>query len=180
MSSNVSLLDTQTGYVKASHLSHHTKASLRHMDISQSGIIAIASQVQRKHVKNLGSIPLTLLIHPNGKLMPLTAPEQLLKKMNDYVGSVRINNKHQTVAFTSPRGDLVLFWNINSGAFLGHHFFHNVCGLTVSTNEEYFVLSNSAGKIRQVHGDSLIENRDLRQSFPQIQWDNHMLTVSES
>ena len=180
MAPNISLLNTESGKVKSSFQSIHEKASLRHMDIGIDGTIAIAAQVQRKYVGHQASIPLTSLIKPNGQVIQLQAPEELLKKLNDYVGSVRINNKYKTVAFTSPRGDLALFWNIETGKFLGPHFFHNVCGLTVSTNEEYFVLSNSAGKIRQVHGNSLIENRDLRQTFPQIQWDNHMLTVSDS
>ncbi|MEH6343999.1 MAG: DUF1513 domain-containing protein [Bermanella sp.] len=180
MAPNISLLNTENGKVKSSFQSHHDKASLRHMDISIDGTIAIAAQVQRKYVGHQANISLTSLIKPNGQVIQLQAPEQLLKKLNDYVGSVRINNQYKTVAFTSPRGDLALFWNIDTGKFLGHHFFHNVCGLTVSSDEEYFVLSNSAGKIRQVHGSSLIEYRDLRQTFPQIQWDNHMLTVSDS
>ena len=180
MAPNVSLLNTENGEIKSSFQSHHEKASLRHMDVSSDGTIAIAAQVQRKYVNHQNPIALTSLIKPNGQVIQLKAPEQLLKKLNDYVGSVRINNRFKTAAFTSPRGDLAMFWDIDSGKFLGHHFFHNVCGLTVSSNEEYFVLSNSAGKIRQVHGNSLVENRNLRQSFPQIQWDNHMLTVSDS
>ena len=180
MNSNVSILNPKTGKITASFKSHHEKASLRHMDVSSDGIIAVAAQVQREYVGHQDSISLTSLIKPSGQVIRLKAPEQLLKKLNDYVGSVRINSKFRTAAFTSPRGDLVLFWNIDSGLFLGQHFFHNVCGLTLTSDEEYFVLSNSAGKIRQIHGRSLIENRDLRQSFPEIQWDNHMLTVMGS
>ena len=180
MAPNISLLDIESGEIQSSYPSHHAKASLRHMDISSDGIIAIAAQVQRLHVGHKRPIALTSLIKPNGQVIELQAPEMLLKKLNDYVGSVRINNQFRTAAFTSPRGDLAMFWNIDTGQYIGHHFFHNVCGLTISSNEEYFVLSNSAGKIRQVHGNSLIENRNLRQSFPQIQWDNHMLTVSDS
>ena len=122
----------------------------------------------------------TALQKHNGQFIQLAAPNGLIKKLNDYVGSVRINNKYRTVAFTSPKGDLALFWNIDSGNFLGQHFFHNVCGLTISANEEYFVLSNSAGKIRQVHCQSLVENRAKRQYLPQYQWDNHMLTIQNS
>ena len=177
MKSNISLLDLKTGKIKQQFFSDTTKASLRHIDISDDGIIAVAMQVQREFMDHQKTTPLTALIKGDA-FIPLIAPKELLVKMKDYVGSVRINNKHRTAAFTSPRGDLVLFWNIDSGEFLGQHYFHNVCGLTVSLDDKYFVLSSSAGKIRHIQCDTLIEQRDLRQHHPQIQWDNHMLTLA--
>lgn len=177
LESNISFLDLSTGQIKQRFYSSEKKASLRHMDISQDGIIAVAIQMQRKFANHQEPTQLTALIKDD-KFTPLIAPKELLLKMKDYVGSVRINNKHRTVAFTSPKGDLALFWNIDSGKFLGQHYFHNVCGLTVSLDEKYFVLSNSAGKIRHIKCDTLIEQRDLRQYHPQYQWDNHMLTLA--
>ncbi len=178
MAPNLTLINIASGKIKQTSLSHESKASIRHIDVSADGIIAMGMQVQRSFVGHNHLIPLTAIQKPNGELITLNTPSRLHNQLNDYVGSVRINSKYRTAAFTSPKGDIALFWNIDSGDFLGHHFFHNVCGLTVSSNEEYFVLSNSAGKIRQIHGQSLVENRAMRQHLPQYQWDNHMLTIS--
>lgn len=179
MDSNICFLNTQSGEITQRFYVQEKKASLRHMDISSDGIIAVAIQVQRSFTDHDKPVALTALIK-DSQLMELQAPAALLNKMQDYVGSVRINNKYRTAAFTSPRGDMALFWNIDNGTFLGEHYFHNVCGVTVSSNEEFFVLSNSAGKLRHIHGSSLIEQRDLRQHHPDIQWDNHMLTLSRA
>jgi len=175
MKSNITFLNYDLGKILSTYDGEHSQASLRHLDISNDGIVAIAMQAQVYNPERL--MPLTSLINKDGSKTVLNAPDHLLKKLNGYVGSVRINNKYRTAAFTSPRGDIALFWNIDNGVFLGQQFFHNVCGLTVSTDEEYFVLSNSAGKIRQIHASTLVENTDLRRHFPSFQWDNHMITV---
>jgi len=176
MESNITLLDFTSGNIIASYKVPNSKASLRHIDISDDGIIAAAMQIQ--DYSSESPTALTSLITKDGNSILLNAPETLLKKMKGYVGSVRINNKYRTAAFTSPRGNIALFWNIDTGMFLGQQFFHNVCGITVSKNEEYFVLSNSAGKIRQISSSTLLENIDLRQQLPEYQWDNHMITAS--
>jgi hypothetical protein len=176
MNSNIALLDTTTGKIISTHKTFNPKASLRHIDVSDDGIIAAAMQIQDYSPES--SHPLASLISVDGSSILLNAPLALLKKMQGYVGSVRINSKYRTAAFTSPRGNLALFWNIDTGEFLGQQFFHNVCGLTVSNNQEYFVLSNSAGNIRQISASTLLENTHLRQQLPDYQWDNHMITAT--
>jgi hypothetical protein len=176
MDSNIALLDFTSGKVISTHKTTNPKASLRHIDISDDGIIAAAMQVQNYNPES--SDPLTSLISVDGSSILLNAPQTLLKKMQGYVGSVRINSKYRTAAFTSPRGNLALFWNIDTGEFLGQQFFHNVCGLTVSTNQEFFVLSNSAGKIRHISASTLLESTHLRQQLSAYQWDNHMITAT--
>jgi len=177
MNSNVSILNLVTGKIEQQYKVPESKASLRHLDVSSDGIIAVGIQVQRDFMASTDLTPLAALILPGQGLIQLTAPASILLKLKDYMGSVRINDKYRTAAFTSPRGDLALFWNIDSGEFLGHHFFDNVCGLTVSQDSEFFILSNSAGKVRQLHGLTLKENISTRQSFPNLQWDNHMITL---
>ena len=176
MQSNVAMLDHTTGELTANHTVQNTKASLRHLDISEDGIVAVAMQIQDYNSES--SSALAKLIYLDGTSTLLDAPPEVLNMMKGYVGSVRINSKFRTAAFTSPRGDIALFWNIDNGHYLGHHLFHNVCGVTINNNEEYFVLSNSAGKIRHINSSTLLENTDLRQHLPHTQWDNHLITAS--
>ena len=176
MQSNVTLIDYLSDKIISTHHAENPQSSLRHIDISEDGIIAVAMQQQDYNSESI--TPLTRLIKKDGSSTSLNAPKDLVKKLNGYVGSVRINNRYRTAAFTSPRGDIALFWNIDSGAFLGTQYFHNVCGLTITNDEEYFVLSNSAGKIRQIKSSTLLENTELRQQLPTHQWDNHMITAS--
>jgi len=93
------------------------------------------------------------------------------------MGSVAINNQTRTAAFTSPKGDLALFWQLDDLSFQGYHAFHDVCGLTISQDNKYFVLSNSAGKIRQINAKTLKLDREKSLNFPHQSWDNHMISV---
>jgi hypothetical protein len=176
MQSNLALIDYVTGTLLSAHQTKNPKASLRHLDVSEDGIIAVGMQIQDYDTNSVTA--LASLTRNDGTSTLLDTPIELLRALNGYIGSVRINNRQRTAAVTSPKGNLALFWCIDSGNFLGYHRFHNVCGLTISNNQEYFVLSNSAGKIRQINSSTLLENTDLRQQLPKFQWDNHMITAS--
>ncbi len=178
MDSNLVYLDSQNGDLISQHRVKDKTASLRHLDVALDGTVAVAVQVKRKTAGHNRPIPLAMIHSPGQKqLTPLHAPEKLHSKLNDYMGSVCIHSQQGIAAFTSPKGDLALFWDVDSGQFLNQHAFHNVCGLTLDSEKKHFILSNSAGKIRQINILTLEEDRSRRMSFPNIHWDNHMLTA---
>ena len=173
MQSSLTILDAQDGELVHQFPSPVQTASLRHIDISAGGHVAIAAQIQ-----NDISAPLAFVWQPGkDSLTALEAPAALITHCHNYMGSVAICNATQTVGFTSPRGDLALFWNLNDGGFKGYHRFHDVCGLTVDRDQKAFVLSNSAGWLRQIRSDDLSDVRDQWQQFDR-RWDNHLLTVT--
>lgn len=154
-----------------------SKASIRHLDVAEDGSVAVAMQVQRNAMQETTLVPLAAMHKPGQTLQPLMAPSTLMVKLNDYMGSVKIHNQQRIAAFTSPRGDLAMFWHMDNLKLQAYHVFHDVCGLTLSADNKHFVLSNSAGKIRQINSSTLKENRNRRLSFAEKQWDNHMLSV---
>lgn len=179
MDSSLTYLNSLTGQLISQHRYTEPSASLRHLDVASDGTVAIAVQVQRKGSGHSKLIPLAVLHKPNhGELIPLHAPDKLTHKLKDYMGSVRIHSEHRIAAFTSPRGNLAMFWDLDNHQLKAHHAFHNVCGLTLDADKKHFILSSSAGKIRRLDSKTLIENKDLRLNFPNQHWDNHMLTVS--
>ena len=107
----------------------------------------------------------------------LNAPEALTRRLNDYMGSVKVHSENRLAAFTSPKGDMALFWHLDDLTLQGLHVFDDVCGLTISADTHYFVLSNSAGKIRQIDSATLQEDKSKRLYFADKSWDNHMMTV---
>jgi len=182
MKSNLSDIDSITGNLINSFSLKHSvidfsKASIRHLDVAKDGTVAIALQVQRSAMKHNKLIPLAILHKPGKPLAILNAPEQLLRKLNDYMGSVKINLTSKTAAFTSPKGDMAMFWDLDSLELKDFHSFHDVCGLSVSNNEEFFILSNSSGKIRYVNANTLREDKDKRLIDMTKHWDNHLLSA---
>jgi len=179
MRSTLSYVDIQNGELITELTVEEEKASIRHLDVASNGHVALAIQVQRKGMQHGELVPLAAL-HKPGKdqLESLHAPEALTLKLNDYMGSVRLHAEKNLAAFTSPKGDLAMFWDTRDLSLQGYHAFHDVCGLTLTQDNKHFVLSNSAGKLRFIDSTSLKENKSKRLYFPETSWDNHMLTLS--
>lgn len=155
-----------------------TKASIRHLDVATDGTVAFAMQVQREATGHQRVVSLAA-VHKRGEpIRLLDKPEVIIEKMHDYIGSVAINNQTRTAGFTSPRGNLVAFWNIDDGKFAGYHQLHDVCGICVSSDQKYFIISNSLGEIRQLNAITLKENQAARLRFPDKAWDNHMISAT--
>jgi len=177
MRSTLTYIDSKTGQLISEHELDEPKASIRHLDVAQDGTVAMAIQVQRQAMSDEHLVSLAATHKLGGELQSLWAPHGLMTKLNDYMGSVRVHSKQRIAAFTSPRGDLAMFWNMDNLELEGFHVFHDVCGLTLSADENYFVLSNSAGKIRRLEVSTLTEDTSKRLEYPAKSWDNHMMTV---
>jgi hypothetical protein len=178
MHSTLSYIDSRNGDLISEHELKEKKASIRHLDVADDGTVAMALQIQREAMDNNELTPLAAIHKPGQPIKVLNAPEALMNKLNDYMGSVAIHNDSRIVAFTSPRGDLAMFWNLDDLSLQSYHAFHDVCGLTVSQDNKYFVLSNSAGKIRQINARTLKIDKLKSLHFPQKSWDNHMISIS--
>lgn len=177
MDSNLAYLDIGNGKLLEAARFSEAKASIRHIDVSEDGTVAIAMQLQRSALSHQNTIALCALHRQGQAVQALPAPEELYQNLNDYVGSVAINEQSRMVGFSSPRGNLVAFWHLDTKKLAGYYSLHDVCGLAVSQDEKYFVLSNSSGRIRYLDAGTLLENTALRQHFANSRWDNHMITM---
>ena len=155
-----------------------SQASSRYSDVDDDGTVASAMQVQRSAMQNRDTVALGGVHKTGNDINLLPQPEVVIRHMNDYAGSVTINNRTRIVGFTSPKGNLAAFWHLDSGTFAGYHQFADVCGLTISADQKHFVLSNSFGALRLLDAASLEENRAARKTFTNTHWDNHMITVT--
>ena len=177
MRSTLTYIHSKTGQLVSEHTVGESKASIRHLDVAADGTVAVALQVQRSAMVDDHLVPLAALHKPGQALQMLNAPEALISRLDDYMGSVKVHSQNRLAAFTSPKGDMALFWHLDDLTLQGVHMFHDVCGLTLSADEHYFVLSNSAGKIRQIDSTTLKEHKSKRLYFADKSWDNHMMTI---
>ena len=181
MASNLSYIDGSTGELIESQYLPYNKASIRHIDVAQDGLVSFGLQVQRDAMKSDSRddlVPLAGSHVLGSKPVLFEKPDALIMKMDDYVGSVSLNNNSRTAGFTSPRGNIVSFWDCDTGKYRGYHKLFDVCGLTQSANGKYFVASNSKGEIRFIDARTLKENRSLRVKDESLVWDNHILSLT--
>ncbi|MCG8488460.1 MAG: DUF1513 domain-containing protein [Chromatiales bacterium] len=177
MSSNLCYIDASSGKKLSIHRVTEPKASIRHLDVADDDTVAFAMQFQRSAAAHDRLVPLAASHRLGNSLHLFEAPEAVTMQMHDYIGSVAINNSNRVVGFTSPKGSIALFWNLNNGTFLGYHRLHDVCGIAVTADEGYFALTSSNGQMRLLDSRTLKENRALRQ-HPDVRWDNHLLLTT--
>lgn len=156
------------------------KASIRHLSVSEEGIVAFAMQLQRSATTHDNIVPLGGIHAPNKAIKLLEKPEAIIHQMKDYMGSVAVNQRTRTAGFTSPRGNIVAFWDIDTGEFKGTHSLRDVCGIAVTHQQKDFVISNSFGQLRQLDAVTLKENKAQRKVQTTLRWDNHLLMAEMS
>lgn len=176
MSSFLLYLDRQTGAVVQRVAVAEPKSSIRHIDVAPDGLVSVAIQLQRSATGHEETVPL-MGTHRAGmrEIRLFTASEEAHDLMQDYVGSTVISPLSRVVGFTSPRGNHACFWNMDSGAWVKSHSMTDVCGLGLSRNERYFILTNSVGEVRYLDSRTLQEEDSLRRKYPSIRWDNHLI-----
>ncbi len=175
MDSSLTYIDLESGKLLGSFKVSESKASIRHLDVSEDGTVAFAMQFQRSAAEHDGIVPLGGIHAPNKGLQLLEKPENIIHQMNDYMGSVAINPKTRIAGFTSPRGNVAAFWSLNTLEFSGYHSLQDVCGIAVANNQKEFVISNSFGQVRRLDALTLIEKREKRFSQNSLRWDNHLV-----
>ncbi len=178
MESRLTYIDIETGALVDEVQVAESKASIRHLDVAADGTVAFGMQVQRKAAGHNKVVSLAGF-HERGAAVQLCEhPDTIIDIMRDYVGSVAVNSRSRIAGFSSPRGNIVAFWNMDTLQFAGYHSLYDVCGLAVTEDQRHFVLSNSAGQIRFLNADNLQEVKEQRLTVPGMHWDNHLIVAS--
>ena len=177
MVSTLSFIDASSGELLDEQRVDEQRASIRHLDVSDRGELSVALQMQRRGDDDQHQAPLAAIYDARRGLRVISEPAPLLWQCEDYMGSTRINSRSRVAGFTSPRGDIALFWDLDTLTPVGHHRLHDVCGLTVSLDEALFVLSSSSGQIRCLDAVTLEERAEHRLELSDFAWDNHMRSL---
>jgi len=177
MRSSLVFVDTDSGVLLGEHTVAEPKASLRHLAVAQDGTIAVVMQIQREALADTEPRPLIAIHRPGGALVSLEDGLELGTAMDDYAGAVAVDDVARVAAVTSPRGNLVAFWDIDTGAAIGVQRFDDVSGVALSADGTRFILSGSGGQLRQTDTLTLQEPPDSRTRLENVRWDNHLLTL---
>lgn len=180
MDSSLVYIDAHSGELVDQVRVAEPKASLRHLDVANDGTVAVAIQVQREATQHSDLVPLAITHRRGDAARVLHEPLPILARLQDYMGSVAISNTTRRVGFTSPRGNLAVFWDLDSGEFVGQHSMRDVCGLATDPSQSRFILSSSSGQMRVLDSTTLQEQREQRVNAAGLHWDNHMVVTQLS
>ncbi|KAA0594416.1 hypothetical protein J2848_004852 [Azospirillum lipoferum] len=167
MDSSLTYVEAATGKLldKVRLPEEHANLGMRHIALLDDGGIAFGVQDERP----IGMLqPLAGAHRPgSGAVRLFDTPEDVLSRMQGYVGSVASDGK--TVAASSPMGGIIGLWSATDGAWLGSTALADGCGLAPSG--EGYLATSGLGVIEPV---SVSAEAGPERKAPAFRWDNHL------
>ncbi len=142
----------------------HT-GSIRHIAVSPAGEVAFGLQWQGGTEG-----PALVGLHRRGEDIRLcTAPEDALRAMRGYVGSVAFAAGQREVAVTSPRGGLVQTYSAAEARHLASTEIPDACG--VAPCRGGLLVTSGTGDLRRLGAGGGMA------AHPGLMWDNHLVAL---
>jgi len=143
--------------------------SIRHLTVASKNRVVFGCQF--KGVKTLH--PPLMGFHDRGRQVKLVqAPEEINRRMNNYVGSVTVDTSGEVIAASCPRSNMITYWDAANQKFLGTRELKDGCGVARTKNTREFLQTSGVGHVSL---STPTQNRFER--FDSVQWDNHAVFV---
>ena len=124
------------------------KLSIRHFDINQQGRAVIALQYQGAKTDH---VPLVAFHSRGSELELVFAPTQINQAMKQYCGSARFDASGSIAAVSSPRGNLITFWQQESGKCIQTINSRDGCGLSKTDQPGEFLVTTGRGHCYKIN-----------------------------
>ena len=144
------------------------KNSIRHLAISATGQVAFGMQWQ-------GNSPAPHLVgvHTRGTLIRIAqAPQDQLRAMQDYIGSIAYSADGATIAVTSPRGGLIQLYDVATLTLAEEIALADVCGVAEAEVDNAFTVTTGQGQVQR-----WLHKKHTAKSQPNLMWDNHLIKI---
>lgn len=183
MQPNLAYIDAQTGQCLQKVSPPHHQLSIRHIDVAQTGTVAIGMQYQGEKSAN---IPL-LFTHKLGQpgLQAMSIDKDDWHIFNQYIGSVTIQPDGRQFMATSPRGNCAVLVNIEKNKIEKKLALRDCCGLALNpdinnqSNNSKFMVSDGIGQISPItieKSNAHVDSKKVR-IHSSIKFDNHMTNI---
>ncbi len=147
------------------------RSSIRHLVVDAAGAVWFGCQYTATDQRR----PALVGRHRRGAQPELFAgPDETLRGMKNYVGSLATDSTGTIVATSSPVGGCVVFWDTHSGRCMGRSEIFDGCGVAAGP-QQGFVISSGQGALvaAGVQGDQ----HALHKPVPDLSWDNHLRRI---
>lgn len=172
MDASLTFVETASGRLvdKQRLPEEHANLGIRHLVALPDGSVAFGSQDEHP----VGMLqPLMGRARPGGPVALFDTPDDVLSRLDGYIGSVAANADGSVVAGSSPRGGVAGLWDAATGAFLGSHPLPDGCGL--ATHGNGFILTGGFGGVVTMGRDGRGEMEHTTAAYG---WDNHLMPAT--
>jgi len=175
MRPSLAYIDSKTGKRLQQHeLSDH-HLSIRHMTIGADDTVGLAMQYKgRVNSPALvgfqrGAEPIKLLKSDS---------EKTHWQMDNYTASIAIHPKSGIAGVTSPRGDLITFWDSRKHTFLRALGIIDPGGIALSQDGKYFFVTSGTGDLLHIDATTLEIITPRLSPWPEAHWGNHFTQLA--
>ena len=153
------------------------RLSIRHLAMGPDDTVAVATQYEGPAQD---VVPLVAVHRAEGGLKPLPAPLAVLRAMKNYCGSICFDPSGRTIAVSSPRGNLMTFWDVGAGRYLSSAKVSDGCGVAPGTRSGEFLASSGLGSVVVIDARSGTTRPLAVGGLESARWDNHLVVASVS
>lgn len=146
--------------------------SIRHLAVGASDRVVFGCQFKGAKSER----PPLMAFHDRGaEITVMNGPDHLLNRLDNYIGSVTVDKAGEFVAASAPRGNLITYWRVADGDFLGERVLEDGCGVADTETPHQFLLTSGRGAIREDQIGPQGLRRDLKKGdgARSAAFDNH-------
>jgi hypothetical protein len=149
----------------------HHQLSVRHIDVTPRGDVAVAMQFEGAAALR-ATLPTLALRRGSGLEVP-AADASTWAALGGYVGSVRASPEGDWAVATSPRGNVLVFWDLRRNLLLAPVQMADVCGVCFSPAGDEVLVSAGSTALRRYRRVSGGWQPTPASDVAALQWDNH-------
>jgi len=147
------------------------RLSIRHMTLDAQGAVWFGCQ----YTGAAGDQPALVGRHRRGRAPELFhGPQDTLRDMRNYVGSVAADAAGMVIATSSPVGGLIAYWDAASGRCLGRTEMFDGCGVAPHRHAGFLI---NSGRGAMGHAGPGLSLQTVLPAAPGMAWDNHFRRV---
>jgi len=98
-----------------------------------------------------------------------------IQPFNGYMADLAYDPRQKILAVTSPRGNHITFWNIETQTFLSASSLTEPSGIQFMPDTETFLVSGATGELHTLTASPTEINAIKLQYMPATLWDNHLV-----
>lgn len=171
MSPSLTYIEIESGKHLESYTPSHHQMSIRHLDVAEDGTVGIAMQYQGNAED---TVPLLAFHRGEDQLQYAQASDETWRAMKQYTASIRLSLTQNIAALTTPRGNAITFWDLETKTLVHREAMTDVAGLAYSKVDNRFICSTGLGDVFLFSKGEIRTSEAQYFSMADTKWDNHL------
>ncbi len=170
-------LELSTGKKLAEYRLPDHLLSIRHLQVSAKGEVAVALQYEGNLYKQQPS-SLVAWQQVGGELNLLKIAPQEVAQLRGYLADIVYDPKQQLLVSASPRGHCVSIWSTATHSFVQALPLAEASSISLGSEVDSFLVSTSQGSLYQLQTTTNQARLTELKHLPELAWDNHLMLLA--